>query len=110
MIASSYRRRRLPAPPFIALSDRFNGWRYGYRFAALRPIDRVGALAPRPLLIIHGTSDLVTPVEHAHRLHAAAGEPKELWIAEGAHHCGAYFLDRRVYVERVAAFFARALA
>lgn len=109
VVAAAYGRRRLPAPPLIALSDRYNGWRYGYRYGALRPIDAVGRLAPRPLLIIHGGLDGVTPVEHAHRLYAAAGEPKELWIAEGVQHCGAYFLDREYYVERVAAFFARVL-
>jgi alpha-beta hydrolase superfamily lysophospholipase len=110
VIAAAYRRRRLPAPPILALSDRYNGWRYGYRFGELRPVDIVGQLAPRPLLIIHGTRDAVTPVDHAYQLYAAAGEPKELWIAEGAHHCGAYFLDRQEYVARVADFFARALA
>lgn len=109
VLVAAYRRRRLPAPPFIALSDRYNGWRYGYRFGALRPIDIVGQIAPRPLLVIHGTRDAVTPVDHAHQLYAAAGEQKELWIAEEAHHCGAYFLDRQGYVARVAEFFARGL-
>ena len=46
--------------------------RYGYRFGALRPIDAVARIAPRPLLIIHGEDDALTPVEHAHRLYAAA--------------------------------------
>lgn len=110
VIGAAYGRYRLPNRPFLALSDRYNGWRHGYRYAALRPIDSVGAIGPRPLLIIHGTRDTVTPVAHAHQLYAAAGEPKELWIAEDAHHCGAYFLDRRTYVARAAAFFERALA
>jgi uncharacterized protein len=110
VVAAAYGRRRLPAPALVALSDRYNGWRYGYRFGALRPVEAVGRIAPRPLLLIHGTRDAVTPVAHAHELYAAAGEPKELWIAEGAHHCGAYFQDRRAYVARVADFFARGLA
>ncbi len=110
VVGAAYGRYRVPSRPFLAFSDRYNGWRHGYRYDALRPVDSVGALAPRPLLIIHGTGDGVTPVAHAHQLYAAAGEPKELWIAEGAHHCGAYFLDRRAYVARAAAFFERALA
>ncbi len=110
VVAAAYGRRRLPASPLIGLSDRYNGWRYGYRYGALRPIDAVGQLAPRPLLIIHGSQDNVTPVEHAHRLYAAAGEPKELWIAKGVQHCGAYFFDREHYVARIAAFFAHALS
>lgn len=110
VVGAAYGRYRVPSRPFLAFSDRYNGWRHGYRYDALRPVDSVGALAPRPLLIIHGTGDGVTPVAHAHQLYAAAGEPKELWIAEGAHHCGAYFLDRHAYVARAAAFFERALA
>ena len=110
VVGAAYGRYRVPTRPFLAFSDRYNGWRHGYRFDALRPVDAVGAIAPRPLLLIHGTRDDVTPVDHAHQLYAAAGEPKELWIAEGARHCGAYFLDRQTYVARAAAFFDRALS
>jgi alpha-beta hydrolase superfamily lysophospholipase len=109
VIANAYRRRRLPAQPFLAVSDRYNGWRYGYRYAALRPVDAIGRLAPRPVLLIHGAADELTPVAHAEELYAAAGEPKDLWIVPGAPHCCAYFADREAYVARVAAFFAGAL-
>ena len=109
VIANAYRRRRVPVAPLLAASDRYNAWRYGYRFAALRPIDAVARLAPRPLLIIHGEADALTPVEHARRLHAAARDPKELWIVPDTAHCGAYFVDREGYVARVAEFFARGL-
>ncbi|MBI4581131.1 MAG: alpha/beta hydrolase, partial [Planctomycetes bacterium] len=53
---------------------------------AYDPIDHVGRIAPRPLLIIHGTADEIVPVEMARRLHAAAGDPKELWLVDGADH------------------------
>lgn len=109
VVGAAYGRYRLPQRPFLAVSDRYNGWRHGYRYDALRPIDSVGAIAPRPLLLVHGVRDAVTPVAHARQLYAA-GEPKELWLAEGAHHCGTNFLDRRVYVARAAALFDRALA
>jgi pimeloyl-ACP methyl ester carboxylesterase len=109
VIAAAYRRRRVPTAFLLAASDRYNGWRYGYRFGALRPIDAIARLAPRPLLIIHGAVDDLTDVEHAHRLYAAAHEPKELWIVPGTSHCGAYFADRALYVNRVADFFARGL-
>jgi fermentation-respiration switch protein FrsA (DUF1100 family) len=109
VIAHAYRRRRVPPLPLLALADLLNRWRYGYPFSALRPVEAVGRIAPRPLLIVHGAADALTPVEHAHQLYAAASEPKELWIAAGAPHCGAYFADRPAYVARVAAFFARAL-
>lgn len=110
VVAAAYGRYRVPSWPFLALSDRYNGWRYGYRYGALRPIAVIGQLAPRPLLIIHGACDAVTPVAHAQQLYDAAGVGKALWIAAGAHHCGAYFLNRQEYVARVADFFARSLA
>jgi fermentation-respiration switch protein FrsA (DUF1100 family) len=109
VIAAEYRRRRVPTFALLAASDRYNGWRYGYRFDALRPIDHVARIAPRPLLIIHGEQDDLTPVEHARRLYAAAGQPKECWIVPNASHCGGYFADREVYVARVADFFAQGL-
>ena len=100
---------RLPGRQVARLADTFLQWRAGYRHRDVRPVAEVAAIAPRPLLIIHGSADRTIPVEHAYRLYAAAGTPKELWIGEGADHCGTYFLDRPAYCARVAAFFERAL-
>lgn len=108
VIAFAYRQRRLP-PLLLALTGLVNHWRYGYTWSSMQPVDAVEKIAPRPLLIIHGSDDGLTPVEQAYRLYQAAREPKELWIVQGARHCGAYFADRQEYVRRVADFFARAL-
>lgn len=109
VVMHAYRRRRLPPRPLLDLTDALTQWRYGYPFGAVRPIDVIGQIAPRPLLLMHGTADEVIPVEHGYRLYEAASEPKELWIFEGATHCGGYFADRPHYVGRVAQFFANAL-
>ena len=101
---------RLPGQPFAAISDYFLERSAGYRGRDVAPLRVVGQLAPRPLLLIHGTDDEMIPVSHAYRLYAAAGEPKQLWIAEGANHCGAYFQDRAAYCQRVIAFFNAGLA
>lgn len=94
------------APEFLLLAaDEVVHRRHGYRFSQVRPIDAVGRIAPRPVLIIHGEGDTTTPVEHAHRLYAAAGEPRELWVVPGVEHCGAYFCDRPAYCQRVIGFF-----
>lgn len=95
----------LPTRLVVPVADALNGVRYGYRFGAVRPIDVVPQLSPRPLFLIHGSADVLIPVEHAHRIFAAAQEPKQLWIYEGADHCGAYFGDRQQYCQRVTAFF-----
>lgn len=93
----------LPPVPAVALVDRVTGWRYGYRFAQVQPIDVAPQLAGRKLLVVHGTADSVIPVEHGRRV-AAAVPGSELWLAPGADHCGAYFDDRPGYIARVADF------
>jgi uncharacterized protein len=50
------------------------------------PIDCIGRIAPRPVLIIHGTEDEVVPVQMAERLYHAAGDPREIWLVQGADH------------------------
>jgi fermentation-respiration switch protein FrsA (DUF1100 family) len=100
----------LSPEPFLALADPLLHRRAGYRFAEVEPLREVAAIAPRPILIIHSTGDKVIPYQHAIWLYEAAGEPKELWIVEDVAHCGAYFIDRPAYCQRVADFFARGLA
>ncbi|MBF6589333.1 MAG: alpha/beta fold hydrolase [Ktedonobacterales bacterium] len=81
----------------------------GYRGGDVQPVREVAALSPRPLLLIHGTEDSISPVAQGYAVYEAAREPKELWIVEGAAHCGAYFQDRPAYCARVVAFFTRHL-
>jgi pimeloyl-ACP methyl ester carboxylesterase len=95
----------VPVAPLVTLTEALIRQRYGYRLSDIRPIDAIGKLAPRPVLIIHGANDSLIPVAHARQLFAAAHQPKELWIDEHAEHCGAYFTDRRAYVRRVTEFF-----
>ena len=58
-----------------------------------RPIDGVGGLRGLPILLIHGTKDTIVGVQHSHRLHTAAPEPKRLEIIEGGNHAEALFRD-----------------
>lgn len=110
LLTTAYRRRRLPGAPLVWLADLVNRLRHGYVFADVRPIDRVGALAPRPLLLLHGSEDRVIPHDHALALAAAAGPgTAELVSFEGAEHCGGYFQDRPAYIALVADFLARRL-
>ena len=100
---------RLPAAvlagPVMALMAR----RTGVRLGEFRPITAVARLAPRPLLLIHGDADTSVPVEHGHRLCAAAGDPRDLWVLPGVGHVSGYFADRAAYVRRVIDFFDHAL-
>jgi len=55
-------------------------------FGAVSPVACIGHISPRPVLIIHGDKDDTVSLDHARRLFAAAGEPKELIILPGAGH------------------------
>jgi hypothetical protein len=44
------------------------------------------AVAPRPMLLIHGTNDTVLPDRCSRQVYAAAGEPKEIKLYPGAGH------------------------
>ena len=46
----------------------------------------VGELAPKPLLLIHGTADSVLPDNCSRMLYERAGEPKMLKLFDGADH------------------------
>lgn len=109
VIAAALQRYRVPPWPTIAASDRLTRLRYGYRYAQVRPIDAIAAVAPRPLLILHGEADRIIPVAQARELFEAAGEPKELVTFPGADHCGGYFADRPAYIALVEDFLQRAL-
>jgi len=100
---------RLPPSVLVQPVAHFVARRTGARLDDFSPVDAVARLAPRPVLLIHGGSDESVAVDHAYSLHAAAGEPKELWVLPGVGHVGAYFADRTAYVDRVAGFFGRAL-
>ncbi|MEL4505190.1 alpha/beta hydrolase [Luteococcus sp. H138] len=104
VIAAAATGMHLPPVPLVQLVDRATRLRYGYRFADVQPIDVVGLIAPRPLMLIHGTEDSVIPVGHAHRLAAAAGNAAVVHIVSDVDHCGAYFADRPGYIARVATF------
>ncbi|MGW9211157.1 alpha/beta hydrolase [Embleya sp. NPDC055664] len=52
----------------------------------LAPFEAAAALAPTPLLVVHGDRDPYFPLDHPRQIHAAARPPKELWIEPGLGH------------------------
>ncbi len=75
----------------------------------LRPVDHVGALAPRPILIMQAGDDGMVPVDSGQRLYEAAGEPKELWEVPGVAHVDFRQAVPETYKRRVIGFFERYL-
>lgn len=111
VVAAAYRSNRLPTPGLLDAASLASRLRHGYSFAQVRPLDAVARLAPRPVLLLHGTEDHVIPFDHALRIRdAAAPGTVEFVPFEGADHCGGYFVDRPGYIARVDEFLRRALA
>jgi alpha-beta hydrolase superfamily lysophospholipase len=83
--------------------------RGGMQVDMLRPLDLIGKIAPRPVLIIAGTADTIVPYGHAEALYAAAGQPKTLHPVPGAGHGGFVEREPNTYLELLVRFFREAL-
>jgi dipeptidyl aminopeptidase/acylaminoacyl peptidase len=62
-----------------------------------------------PVFVIHGTADILTEIGHAHRVYAAANEPKQLWINDSGHAWSSMTYPV-VYRQKVLDFFDRTLS
>lgn len=109
LVGDRLKAKHIPAKPVMPVVNLWNQLLYAYSLHAVRPIDKVKRIAPRPILIIHGEKDGLIPLSSAQQIYAYACEPKSFWMVQGADHCGAYFADRKAYMEKVTAFFLEAL-
>lgn len=80
--------------PFVPL------WFLRTKYESLHKISEIRV----PLLILHGDRDEVVPIEQAHRLFAAANEPKRLYVIRGASHNDTYVVGGAAYFDVWAAF------
>jgi fermentation-respiration switch protein FrsA (DUF1100 family) len=71
----------------------------------------VGQIAPRAVFLIHSADDTntLTPPSGEAQIYAAAGNPKQQWIAPNGGHVGALAAHTAEYTQRVLAFFAQYL-
>jgi len=75
-------------------------WFLRTKYESLRKIPEIRV----PLLILHGDRDEVVPLEQAHRLYAAANEPKRLHVIRGASHNDTYVVGGAAYFDAWASF------
>jgi fermentation-respiration switch protein FrsA (DUF1100 family) len=73
------------------------------------PLRWVPRIAPRALLVIAPKDDALISWRQSVRLYEAAGEPKELFMVEGAGHAEAIAVDPESYRRRVLEFLERHL-
>ena len=59
-------------------------WLNGFKL--VNPIEHISGIAPRPLLLVHGSDDETVAISHARRLYAKAKEPRQLVIIGGGRH------------------------
>ena len=100
---------RVPLPLLRPLIRFFAEQEVGGSIQAVRPVDQIGRLSPRPVFIIQGLADRSIPLDSGQRLYEAAGEPRFLWEEEGIGHVDMYAAQPSEYEARVIAFLEEAL-
>jgi fermentation-respiration switch protein FrsA (DUF1100 family) len=104
MVAQRPLLRYVPRPHWWPrLVVQFTAWRLGIE-GLQAPCDVVDQVAPRPLLVMHGTGDVAVDWAHSEELYSRAGGPKEVWLAEGAGHTQLYDRYPDEYRARVTTF------
>jgi len=81
---------------------------YGHDLRALRPVDAMKRIPPRPVLLIYGLLELPQDSDRRPQLKAALPDA-ELWVVPGAAHTGAYTAVPQPYLQKVGAFFEKHL-
>ncbi len=95
----------LPTWPFRALL--LQAWPLvtGVPPASVDPQAGMAGLGARPVLLIAGTADAVSPARDARAL-ASADPGSDLWVVQGAAHLQAWTMDHAGYVQRLDAWLA----
>ena len=93
----------LPTFPFGPFIVRYAEAMIGARRTDIVPERAVAELGDRPLFVIHGADDPLTPPASAERLYAAASGPRELWMVPDCTHAQAPTVAGDEYKERVTA-------
>ncbi|PWH17117.1 MAG: alpha/beta hydrolase [Anaerolineae bacterium] len=84
-------------------------WLAGLDISAVRPIDVIGQISPRAVLLIHGAQDTTLPVRNSYQLYQAAGDPKELVVYQTVGHGGFMTQEPNRYRHTILDFLERYL-
>ncbi|CBH13638.1 hypothetical protein, conserved [Trypanosoma brucei gambiense DAL972] len=111
-IIGGYFARRVYSTFFFNLLRRTASFWLNYRIGNkpskhCQALHCIAKVSPRPILLMHGTADELVPCRHSQKLFEEASEPKELYLAEGAFHCGLHNTHKEEYEARVLGFLQR---
>ncbi|UFJ43349.1 alpha/beta hydrolase [Brevibacillus humidisoli] len=77
---------------------------------SVQPYRSAAGLAPRPVLLIHGTGDETVPFQDSCRLLETINHPcAEMWLVPGTGHVRSYAAYPEEYTERVLSFLERSV-
>lgn len=76
-----------------------------FRLSDIAPVEKIGQISPRPILIMQGSNDERINTESGKRLFSAAGEPKQYWHEPSAAHVAIYRTAPQDYEKHVINFF-----
>jgi len=80
----------------------------GYDLTSSKPVQEIGRISPRPVLIIHSAIDPYTPIQNARQLREAYPWA-EYWETNAKKHPESYNTNPKMYVDKVADFYNRSL-
>lgn len=80
----------------------------GYDLTSSKPVQEIGRISPRPVLIVHSAIDPYTPIQNARQLREAYPSA-EYWETNAKKHPESYNTNPKRYVEKVADFYNRSL-
>lgn len=75
----------------------------------IAPVEHIGKISPRPVMIIHCPDDDYIPFTHGQSMYEHAGQPKEKWWAPCSVHAEAWQGAPEVAEEKVVSFYRRYL-
>ena len=75
----------------------------GWKASEFSNISKIPKLKS-PVILFHGTSDLIVPSEMSQSLYDAAQPPKKLYLVNGASHVNAMYLARKDLAEDLKEF------
>jgi fermentation-respiration switch protein FrsA (DUF1100 family) len=96
--------------PAFAIPSRLIGEvMIGRRCCNIAPVDEIGRIAPRPILLIQDEDDRLCPPAETAELMRVAGPSASLWTVHGADHVMAEYVGQDEYEKRVVSFFEKNL-
>lgn len=76
----------------------------GAKIDDIRPVDVIGNISPRAVLIIDGWEGAAIAMNSPYRLYEAANEPKQIWVEDGVPHLGMFAHNPEEYADTVIGF------